>query len=274
MWKGSATRFLATSLVKACVALTLLLPVQSIPSFGQDSAAQASLAPGRKLKVALYAGTPTSILKDEGANSRGVGFELGREMAKRLGVEYEPIVFAKNADVLEAVQKGAADVAFTNASPARAQLMDFGPPYLDIELGYLAPADSTLQSLGDVDRPGRKIGVTLGSSSQGVLTRDLKQAQVIPSETFAIALDMLATCKIDAFATNKATLFEMAEKLPGSRVLNGHWGLERHAIAVPKGREAGLSFVRGFTRDARVEGIVAAAIARSGLRGALVSTSD
>jgi polar amino acid transport system substrate-binding protein len=264
MWKGSATRFLATSLVKACVALTLLLPVQSIPSFGQDSAAQASLAPGRKLKVALYAGTPTSILKDEGANSRGVGFELGREMAKRLGVEYEPIVFAKNADVLEAVQKGAADVAFTNASPARAQLMDFGPPYLDIELGYLAPADSTLQSLGDVDRPGRKIGVTLGSSSQGVLTRDLKQAQVIPSET----------CKIDAFATNKATLFEMAEKLPGSRVLNGHWGLERHAIAVPKGREAGLSFVRGFTRDARVEGIVAAAIARSGLRGALVSTSD
>jgi polar amino acid transport system substrate-binding protein len=70
------------------------------------------------------------------------------------------------------------------------------------------------------------------------------------------------------FATNKATLFELAEQSPGSKVLDGQWGLERHAIAIPKGREQGREFVRQFTEDAKSRGLVDAAIARAGLRAA------
>ena len=49
---------------------------------------------------------------------------------------YEPVVFSKNAEVLEAVKTAQVDMAFTNASAERAKDMDFGPPYLEIELGY------------------------------------------------------------------------------------------------------------------------------------------
>ena len=79
--------------------------------------------------------------------------------------------------------------------------------------------------------------------------------------------------KIDAFATNKATLFEMSEKLPGSKVLDGRWGAERHAIGIPKGRDAGLAFVRQFTETAKADGIVKSAMSRAGLRGAVVAES-
>ena len=79
--------------------------------------------------------------------------------------------------------------------------------------------------------------------------------------------------KLNAFATNKATLFEMAEKLPGSKVIEGRWGVERHAIAIPKGRDQGMDFVRKFTDDMRSEGLVKAAIARAGLRGAMTAES-
>ena len=82
---------------------------------------------------------------------------------------------------------------------------------------------------------------------------------------------MMAAGKLDAFATNKATLFEMAEKLPGSQVLDGRWGMERHAIAIPKGRDQGRAFVEKFTEDVKAEGLVKAAIARAGLRGATAS---
>jgi len=73
--------------------------------------------------------------------------------------------------------------------------------------------------------------------------------------------------------SNKATLFEMAEKLPGARILDGHWGVERHAIAIPKGRDQGRAFVEKFTGDAKSEGLIEAAIARAGLRGAMTSES-
>jgi polar amino acid transport system substrate-binding protein len=49
--------------------------------------------------------------------------------------------------------------------------------------------------------------------------------------------------------------------------------VERHAIAIPKGRDQGWAFVEKFTADAKSEGLVKAAIARAGLRGAMTSDS-
>jgi polar amino acid transport system substrate-binding protein len=229
------------------------------------------LAPSGKLRAGLYPGTPTSILPDPAAEPRGIGYELGKELARRLGVPYEPVVFSKNAEVLAAVTSGSVDVIFTNASTARARDMDFGPPYLEIELGYLAAMAAPVASLADVDVPGRRVGVTAGSTSDATLSRDLKNAEVVRAATIDIALQMLSAGTIDAFATNKATLFEMAEKLPGSKVLEGRWGVERHAIAVPKGRDQGLPFVRKFTDEVKAEDMITAAIARAGLRGALTA---
>jgi polar amino acid transport system substrate-binding protein len=239
-----------------------------------DPDVQRILAPTGKLRVGLYPGTPTSILPDpQSGGPRGVGYDLGKEFARRLGIPYEPVVFAKNAEVLEAVKTAQVDMAFTNASAERAKDMDFGPPYLEIELGYLVSQKSAIATPADIDKPGVRVGVTKGSSSDGVLSRDLKSAEVVRAVTVGAAADMIAAGQLDAFATNKATLFEMAEKLPGAKVLDGHWGVERHAIAIPKGRDQGRAFVEEFTKDAKSEGLVKAAIARAGLRGATTSES-
>jgi len=39
-----------------------------------------------------------------------------------------------------------------------------------------------------------------------------------------------------------------SEKLPGSKVLDGRWGVERYAIAIPKGRDQGRVFVENSPR--------------------------
>ena len=234
-----------------------------------DAEPQKILAPTGTLRVGLYPGTPTSILPDAPGGPRGVGYDLGKEFAKRLGVRYEPVVFAKNAEVLDAVATGKVDMAFTNASASRAEMMDFGPPYIEIELGYLVPKGSTIATLDDVDAQGQRVGVTTGSSSDATLSHDLKHAEVVRAATFPVAIDMLSAGSLNAFATNKATLYEMAEKLPGSRVIEGHWGVERHSIAIPKGRDQGLAYVRQFTDAVKSEGLVKAAAERAGLRGVL-----
>ena len=108
--------------------------------------------------------------------------------------------------------------------------------------------------------------MTEGSTSDATLSRDLKQAAIVRAATVTIAIEMLSAGKMDAFATNKATLFEMSEKLSGSKVLDGRWGVERHAIAIPKGRELGLPFVQKFTEEVKREGLITAAVARAGLR--------
>ena len=229
------------------------------------------LAPTGALRVALYPGTPTSLVGND--DLRGVGYDLGKELARRLDVPFQPLVFPKNADVLEAIKTGNADVAFTNASAERAKDMDFTEPYLAIELGYLASARTTVTTLAEVDRPGVRVGVTASSSSDATLSRDLKNASVVRVATVKSGVQMLAAGTLDLYATNKATLFEMADQLPGSRVLDGGWGVERHAIAIPKGRESGLPVLKASAADAIAQGEVTAAVARAGLRGA-AGTAD
>jgi polar amino acid transport system substrate-binding protein len=80
-----------------------------------------AIVPAGRLRMELYPGTPTSLLVDAGgADPRGVGHDLGLELARRLGVPFEPVVLANNAEVLAAMKAGRVDLAFTNATPARA----------------------------------------------------------------------------------------------------------------------------------------------------------
>jgi len=251
------------------LAFVALLAGALAPTKAADTDVAHVLAPTGKLRAALYPGTPTSILPDASGNPRGVGYEIGRALAEKLHVPYEPVVYAKNAEVLEAVKSGAADVAFTNASPARAKLMDFAPVYLRIELGYLLPDGSPVKDISEIDAAGRKVGVTTGSSSDAELSHALKSATVVRIATIKDAISQLSAHQIDAFATNKATLFEMAEKVPGAHVLEGRWGEERHAIAIPKGREAADDYLRGFTEEISKSGLVHDAAERAGLKGTL-----
>src|SRR5438132_7707821 len=85
-----------------------------------------SLAPTGKLRVGLYPGSPTSIIGDPASgNAKGVGFDLGRALAQRAGVAFDPVLFTKNAEVLAAAKAGSVDMVFTNATPARRNDLDF-----------------------------------------------------------------------------------------------------------------------------------------------------
>ena len=181
--------------------------------------------------------------------------------------------FPRVAEVVDAIAAGQVDFTVTNASPARAERVAFTEPVLALELGYLVPAGSPLRSTAELDRPGQRIGITQGSTSERTLPRILPQATFVPVPSMQQVVELLGSGGLDAYATNKSVLFEMADKLPGSRVLDGRWGLEHMAIAYPKGRDAGAHFLADFVRDIRANGILAGAIKRSGLRGQAADAS-
>jgi polar amino acid transport system substrate-binding protein len=227
-----------------------------------------ALAPSGVLRVGVYLGSPTSWVKDpKSGESVGIALDLGKELAKRLNVPVQVVEFDRVAQVLDALKDGKIDFTFTNATAVRAKDMDFTVPLVRLELGYLVAAGSTLQSVSEIDKAGLRVGVSQGSSSQGVLTQMYKQAKVIPADSLAKAKNMLETKQIDAFATNKGILFEMSDTLPGSQVLAGRWGLENLAIAIPKGRDAGKEFVQSFANNMAQSGLLSKVIVRSGLRG-------
>ncbi len=233
-----------------------------------DPAAVKALAPTGTLRIAVYLGSPTSLVRNPATGeTKGVAVDLGRAMASGLGVPAELAEFPNNAEALAAVKEGRADLAFTNATPARAKDMDFSPAVLAVEQGYLVPKGSTLADAAQVDRAGVRIGVARGSTSEREVGRLVKAATVVAVPTLKDAARMLADGGLDAFATNKAILHELSDSVPGSRVLPGAYGRETFALGVPKGRDAGLPWLRAFVEKAKADGTVQRAVERAGLCG-------
>jgi polar amino acid transport system substrate-binding protein len=249
------------------VVLALLNACTSLPQQPEPVVVEA-LAPTGPLRIAVYPGSPTSLVRNpQTGETKGVGVELGRAMAGALGVPAVVIEFPNNAETLAAVKEGRADFAFTNATPARANDMDFSPALLLIEQGYLVPGGSALDSAAAVDQRGMRIGVTRGSTSERELPRIVKAATLVTVPSIKDGGRMLADGSLDALATNKAILHELSASVPGSRVLPGAYGRESLAIGVPKGREAGLAWLRRFAEEAKTKSQVAHAVESAGLRG-------
>jgi len=230
------------------------------------------LAPTGHLRVGVYPGSPTSMVLDPTTKeTHGLAHDLGQEFAKRLNAPVEYVTFQRVADIVSAIKAGEVDFTITNATPARANDVSFSPPVLAIELGYLVPANSPISSVDEIDRPGVRIGVTKGSTSERTLSARFKNAKIVPAENVKLAIGMLSRGEIDLYATNKPTLFEMSDSMPNARILDGNWGLEHMAIAVPKGREAGLHFIETFVREVQSNGLLEQFQREAGLRGAVRS---
>lgn len=258
---------LLIGLLGACSAFPVE-PEASVAAHGVSARERAVLAPTGALRVGVYSGSPSSYVQGApGQPARGVGYLLGQALAERLGVPFEPVVFPANATLMAAVGQARVDIVFTNATAERARTMDFSPTVLDVQKSVLVPAGSTLATLDALRARPLRIGVSAGSSTGSELAQVYPAAVVQPVPTLQEAARLLAQGELDGFATNNAILFELADRVPGSRVLPGAWGLEHFALGIPLGRGEGRDFVSRFAREAIRSGLLQRAVEQSRLRG-------
>src|SRR4051812_2650147 len=135
----------------ALVALAGCAVVSTAPS----SEVRHALAPSGKLRVGLIDGAPANVVRDAASGERkGVGYDLGRELAERLGVPFVPVYYPSVGALVDAGKTMQWDVTFNGVTADRAKFLDFTAPHLQIEFGYLVPAGSRLTHIEEVDRTG------------------------------------------------------------------------------------------------------------------------
>jgi polar amino acid transport system substrate-binding protein len=255
-------------------ALALLLPAFAQVRAAPAQEARQALVPTGKLRVALLLGSPTHVVKDAVTGEmKGVGYDLGSELARRLGVPFEPLIYPSIPTLLDNGKAGAWDVAFIGVTPARAKEFDFAPVHLEVEFGYLVPGGSPIRAVADVDRAGTRIALQERSGPEAFFSSLLKNAVVVRAPSNPGTLDLIKNGQADVMGSIKPILFELSKQFPGSEVLDGRPGIDPHAMAIPKGRDAGLVFAGQLIEEAKAQGLVKASIEKVGMRGALVGTS-
>ena len=230
------------------------------------STVKSELAPTGSLRAGINYNNPLVARRDGATGElRGTAVDLSRELARRIGVPVQLIPYDAAARMSEAARSGAWDVAFLAVDPARASDIEFTAPYIELEGTYLVPAGSPLHRIEDVDRDDVRVAVTASSAYDLFLTRELKHARLVRAATTPESIDLMVGRQLEALAAVRTALVAAVPRLPGSRVLSGHFMTIAHAAGVPRNRPAAAAFVRQFIEDVKASGIVAAALARHGL---------
>ena len=231
-------------------------------------AARSELAPTGKLRVGLFFRNPSYVTKDgPAAEMQGVAVDLARELARQLGVPFEPVRYVAVSKMVDGAKAGDWDVAFLGFEPARTTHMDFTAAYAQIGNSYLVPAGSPIRSIGDVDKPGHRILVLQRSVQDAFVTRNIKQAQLIRVSIVRENLKLMVSGKIEALVGNRTFLLDLVKEVPGSRVLEGSIFNLDQSLGIAKGRPAGTAYAKKFIEYAKSSGLVQQAIDRAGVRG-------
>jgi polar amino acid transport system substrate-binding protein len=229
------------------------------------------LALGGRLRAAINYGNPVLAQRSAAGELSGVSVDLARELGRRLGVPVDLVPFDTAGKVPEAAKSGAWDIAFLAVDPVRADVISFTAPYVLIEGTYLVPKDSALRAIEDVDREGVRIAVGARSAYDLYLTRAIKRAQLVRAPTSAEAIDLFVRDKLEAAAGVKQPIVAYAAAHPQYRAIEGRFMVIEQAMATPKGRDAGLGYLRGFVEEMKASGFVAEALRKSNQPDAAVA---
>jgi polar amino acid transport system substrate-binding protein len=232
----------------------------------------ADLIRAGKLRVGVGVVAPHWAIKDpQTGELRGVAVEVARTLATRLGIELVIVEYPSPPAVLDGLKVHAWDVGFLAIDPSRAAVVDFSPPYLQIDATYLVLDGSSVRNVIDADQPGVRIAVTRKSVEEIVLSHSIKRAELRGVDTISAGMDLLRAGNADVLAAPRPALLPLSARLPGARVLEDRFHAAFGAMAVPKGQTGRLGYITEFIEEAKTSGLVQRAIERVGVRGVQVA---
>ncbi|MBM7051915.1 ABC transporter substrate-binding protein [Rothia sp. ZJ1223] len=172
------------------------------------TAADGSFAPITEGKLTVCTNPPYAPFEFE-ENGKIVGYDMdiAAEVAKDLGLEFEPL-----ASGFEGIESGASlsskqcDIAFSGitVTEERKSVMAFTEPYLDDNMGIMTTGGSPIAS--ETDIKGIKVAVQQATSGQKFAEE--AGAEIIQFEDAGLMVQALQTGQVDAVVANVSIISE------------------------------------------------------------------
>lgn len=237
-------------------------------------AANDTIAPTGTLRAAYIVTNLAQARRDPATGEiTGVIADITRELGRREGLPVTITPLPTAAAVLDAVRTGAADIGFVAPNPERTGVVLFSNAYMLVHQSALVLADSTLQSVKDLDRAGQVIGINTDDTVGVWLKQNLKSASVRATPDYSLreAVQWLKDGSVVAFAGNRQRLASGTQGVAGLRLLPDNIYSVGQAVAVPTDQAGRLAAINAFLNELRASGFLAQSVARSGVDGISVA---
>lgn len=229
--------------------------------------AKKALAPTGKLRAGMNIGNNLFTRQNETGQLYGVSVDLMQELANRLGVPLQMVVYNQPGQVADDVGNDVWDVAILAIEKTRAKTILFSPAMTEIEAGYVVHQNSDFQLAEQVDSSGVKIAAPEKAGYELYLSHALKNASLVRTKSFASSLELFNQDQVDAVAGLKPNLIEFMHQLPMGKLLQGNFMTVNHGFSVALGRVDAAAYLANFVKDLIESGFVGRSITNHQIKG-------
>jgi polar amino acid transport system substrate-binding protein len=258
-------------IARARLLLVLLVAMALGPlsdaAVGQPAGSR-EIAPQGKLRVATIGSNPVLFMKKEGG---GVAMDVGRFLAGKLGVTFEPVVYPGPSQYRVSFGKTEWDIAI-GPREVGGDAATYGPDLVLVDNVYVGAPGRTFADSGQVDRAGVKIAVIDGGVPHEFLRRSVKSALLVAVANREAGAEALSSKHADVFGSNIENVQAVAAAVTGSTIVAGPFLSVPMAVGLPKGRSTeAQARLTDLVNEAKTTGLVKKAIEAAQLKGVRVA---
>lgn len=215
-------------------------------------------ADGNKtLTVAMELAYPPFETKDVDGNPSGVSVDFMNDFGKAYGYDIN-IVNSSFDGLIPMVQTGKADAVMSSLTitDQRKQSVAFTEPYAMAQLAILANSQSSINSIDDLNQPGKKVAVKTGSTGDVYATQNLPKADIVRLADESACVTEVVQGKADGFLYDQLTIYRNNQKNPDTTkaVFIPFQQPEPWGIAVAKGNDNLLNQLNEFIEKSKKDG--------------------
>jgi cyclohexadienyl dehydratase len=203
------------SRVVSMAALVTLALVAVMPGYAQQTQSRLyEVTKNKKLRVCIYPLYYAISFRDPKANElKGLDVELAKELAGELGAELQ-FVESSFGTFSADLQASKCEIGMfaLGATLKRAQAVEFSKPYMLASVYAVVKKGGKVQSWADLDKPGVKVAVLLGTYIEAVMKTYLKQAALVSIQPPATREAELSSGRVDAIMVDYPTVLRAKEE--------------------------------------------------------------
>ena len=252
---------LSRSLAGTLGALVLTALVSAPTSAQQQNSRLYEVTKSKKLRVCQYPLYYSISFRDPKTGQiEGIDADLAKEFAKELGAELE-IVESNFGTFIADLQANKCEIGMfgVGATLKRAQAVAFSNPYLITNIYGVTRKGGSIKSWADIDKPGVKVAVSLGSYVETFMKGYLKNAEVISIAPPNTREAELVARRVDVIMTDYPTAIKVTSEFDWAETVlpKEKLAVTPYAYVVPQGDQIWLNFVNLFVDTIKLDGRLA-----------------
>ena len=215
------------------------------------------IAPKNVLRIGINMSNFLLVSKDSTfSKPEGLSPEIGKLLAKELGINYEFVTFKNPGLLADAIDYDKWDVGNFAYEKKRAEIIDFSNPYVNIDANFLLRKNSEINQNHDVDNKNNKIAVVNRSAYDLWLSDNYKKAKIIRAKTIIETHNLFYNQDVNILAGLKPKLLEELKNNNEFKLIDEPFTFIKQSIGIKKGKPKAIDFINNFVSKKIKDGTI------------------